>query len=204
MTKFLGLTGSIGMGKTTTAALFAEAGVPVYDADASVHALYDVGGAAVSALRDVFPDAIVEEAVSRAALREIVLQDGDALTRLNQIVHPLVAQSQIAFRQSAQASGAPFAVLDIPLLFETGGHKACDYVAVVSAPAEIQRNRVLARDSMTESEFETIRAKQTPDAEKRAQADFIISTAFGVPFARAHVRAIIDLLAGLAEEEAGE
>lgn len=204
MTKFLGLTGSIGMGKTATAGLFAEAGVPVYDADAAVHALYDVGGAAVSALQDIFPTAIVDGAVSRPILRDIVLQDSDALTGLNNIVHPLVAQSQREFRQRVLAKKAPLAVLDIPLLFETGGHKACDYVVVVTAPAEIQRNRVLSRDSMTEAEFETILAKQTPDAEKRARADFIISTAFGFQFARAQVSTIIELMKQMSEEELAE
>jgi len=199
MTKFLGLTGSIGMGKSTTARMFAEAGAPVYDADAAVHALYEKGGEAAKALAPVFPDAIIDGAVSRPALRDIVLGNEAALAKLNAIVHPLVAKSQIAFRQSAISAGAAVGVLDIPLLFETGGHKACDYIAVVSAPADIQRARVLARDTMTQSEFETILAKQTPDAEKRAQADFIISTAFGLEFAKAQVGSIIELMLRLAQ-----
>jgi len=201
MTKFLGLTGSIGMGKSATAKMFLEAGAPVYDADAAVHALYDVGGAAIGPVGKVFPAAIIEGAVSRPALREIVLADGDALSKLNAIVHPLVAQSQIDFRQRAVQTGASLAVLDIPLLFETGGNKACDYVAVVTAPAEIQRARVLGRASMSEIEFESILAKQTPDAEKRAEADFIISTAFGFEFARAQVSAIIELMKCVVAED---
>jgi len=198
MTKFLGLTGSIGMGKTATAQMFAERGVPVYDADGAVHALYAQGGAGVGPIGELFPDAIIDGVVSRPALREIVLENPDDLTKLNRIIHPLVAQSQIMFRQQAEESGASLAVLDIPLLFETGGDKACDYVAVVTAPGNIQRNRVLARNTMSEAEFGTILAKQMPDDEKRAKADFIISTAFGFPYAKAQVEAIIDLFASLA------
>lgn len=200
MTIFLGLTGSIGMGKTTTAHLFSEAGIPVYDADAGVHEIYAKHGAAVGPVEDAFPGAIIDGAVSRPALRDIVLKDSSALEKLNSIVHPLVAQSQIAFREQAKARGAVVAVLDIPLLFETGGDKACDYVAVVSAPANMQRARVMMRDSMTEEEFERILAKQMPDAEKRARADFVISSAFGIAFAKAHVKSIIDLMGVLAKE----
>lgn len=200
MTKFLGLTGSIGMGKSATAKLFAEAGAPVYDADAAVHALYIQGGAAVGPIGEAFPAAIKEQAVSRAALREIVLKDAADLTRLNAIVHPLVAQTQIAFRQKVSDANVPVAVLDIPLLFETGGDKACDYVAVVTAPAHIQRGRVLARDTMTEADLDAILAKQMPDAEKRAKADFIISTAFGFDYARNQVSAIMELMQELAKK----
>lgn len=192
--KLLGLTGSIGMGKSATANMFAEAGIPVYDADASVHALYVKGGAAVEVVRAAFPEAIVDDAIDRAKLRDIVLPDPDALNRLNAIVHPLVGQSQINFREAAKTSGARLAVLDIPLLFETGGDTRVDYVAVVSAPSKMQRERVLARDGMTEAAFEVILGKQVPDAEKRARADFVISTAFGFEFARAHVNAIITVL----------
>ncbi len=192
--KRLGLTGSIGMGKSATAAMFADAGVPVYDADAAVHALYVKGGAAVEPVGAVFPDAIIDGAIDRARLRDIVLADPDALTRLNAIVHPLVGQSQLDFRAKAEASGAPLIVLDIPLLFETGGEGRVDHVAVVTAPAEVQRARVLARDGMTPEAFDAILAKQTPDAEKRTRADFIISTAFGFEFTRAHVAAMIELL----------
>jgi dephospho-CoA kinase len=192
--KRLGLTGSIGMGKSATAAMFADAGVPVYDADAAVHALYAKGGAAVGPVGAAFPSAIIDEAVDRSRLRDLVLADADALARLNAIVHPLVGQSQIDFREQALASGAPLMVLDIPLLFETGGEARVDHVAVVTAPANVQRNRVLARPGMTEDAFEAILAKQTPDAEKRTRADFVISTAFGFEFTRAHVEAIIALL----------
>jgi dephospho-CoA kinase len=192
--KRLGLTGSIGMGKSATAAMFADAGVPVYDADAAVHALYAKGGAAVGPVGAAFPSAIIDEAVDRSRLRDLVLADADALARLNAIVHPLVGQSQIDFREQALVSGAPLMVLDIPLLFETGGEARVDHVAVVTAPANVQRNRVLARPGMTEDAFEAILAKQTPDAEKRTRADFVISTAFGFEFTRAHVEAIIALL----------
>lgn len=198
--KLIGLTGSIGMGKSATAAMFSEAGVPVYDADAAVHALYTKGGAAVDPVGAAFPDAIVDGAVDRNRLRSLVLPDPDALTRLNEIVHPLVGQSQIDFRADAQASGAKLAVLDIPLLFETGGDARVDLVAVVTAPPEVQRARVLAREGMTEDAFEAILSKQVPDAEKRARADFVISTAFGFEFARAHVQAIIDVLSQANEE----
>ncbi len=200
MTLFLGLTGSIGMGKTTTAQLFSEAGAPVYDADAAVHKIYARGGAAVGPVSDVFPAAIIDGAVDRPALRDIVLKDGQALEQLNMIVHPLVAQSQIQFRQQAVSIGAPVAILDIPLLFETGGDKACDYIAVVTAPAHIQHQRVMMRASITQEEFETILAKQTPDAEKRAAADFIISSAFGIGFAKAQVKIILDLMKTLTKE----
>lgn len=194
MTKFLGLTGSIGMGKTATAKMFAEAGVPVYDADAAVHALYAKGGAAVDPVGAAFPGVVEAGAIVRDRLRDIVLKTPEALSELNNIVHPLVAGSQMAFRARVQEADEPFAVLDIPLLFETGGDKACDYVAVVSAPLEVQRARVLARATMDETEFEKILAKQVPDAEKRARADFVISTAFGFEFTAKHVRAITELL----------
>ncbi len=190
----LGLTGSIGMGKSATAAMFKSLGVPVYDADAAVHALYEVGGAAVGPLSERFGDILKNGAVDRAALRAKVVDDPDAMKDLEAIVHPLVGLSQLNFRQEALESGAHFAVLDIPLLFETGGDKRCDYVVVVSAPAELQKARVLARGEMSEEQFEQIRAKQMSDAEKRARADFIISSAFGFDFARAHVQAITDLL----------
>lgn len=198
--KSLGLTGSIGMGKSATASMFAEAGVPVYDADAAVHALYARGGAAVGPVGAAFPSVIIDAAVDRTRLRDIVLADTDALARLNSIVHPLVGQSQINFREQATASGAPLIVLDIPLLFETGGEARVDHVAVVTAPANVQRKRVLARDGMTEDAFEAILAKQTPDAEKRARADFVISTAFSFEFTRAHIEAIIELLSNPDED----
>ncbi|MEM7328659.1 MAG: dephospho-CoA kinase [Pseudomonadota bacterium] len=198
--KILGLTGSIGMGKTSTARMFADAGIPVYDADAEVHALYAPGGAAVGPLSERFGDIVKEGGIDRAALRAKVVDNLDAMKDLEAIVHPLVGQSQLRFRQEALESKKSFAVLDIPLLFETGGEARCDLVAVVTAPAEMQEARVLARGEMSETEFENIRAKQMADAEKRARADFVISTAFGFDFTRAHVQAIIDLLDGMAAE----
>ena len=193
----LGLTGSIGMGKSATAAIFAAEGLPVYDADAAVHALYEKGGAAVGPLSERFGDIVKDGAIDRAALRAKVVDNPDAMKDLEQIVHPLVGQSQLNFRQQALESESKIAVLDIPLLYETGGDQRCDYVAVVTAPAEVQKSRVLARGQMSEDQFEQIRAKQMSDADKRARADFVISTAFGFDFTRAHVQAIIDLLSGL-------
>ncbi|MEM7661307.1 MAG: dephospho-CoA kinase [Pseudomonadota bacterium] len=190
----LGLTGSIGMGKSTTAKMFSEVGVPVYDADGAVHALYEKGGAAVQPLADAFGDVVVDGAIDRAVLRSKVVDDPAAMKRLESIVHPLVAGSQMTFRAEALGSGACFVVLDIPLLFETGGDTRCDYVCVVTAPATVQRSRVLERGVMTEDEFESILAKQTPDSEKRARADFIVSSAFGLEFARQQVDAIIALM----------
>ena len=198
MTIFVGLTGSIGMGKTETAKMFARAGAPVYDADAAVHALYEKGGAAVSPVEAAFPGVVENGAIVRDLLREQVLKDAEALGRLNQIVHPLVAGSQIAFRERVRDERAPVAVLDIPLLFETGGDAACDYVVVVSAPALIQRERVLGRGTMSVAEFEKIVEKQTPDSEKRARADFVLSTAFGFEFTAKHVSAIMELMTELA------
>lgn len=194
----LGLTGSIGMGKSTTASMFRERSIPVYDADAEVHSLYTNNGAAVGPLSERFPEAVRHNDVDRSVLRQIITDAPERLVELEQIVHPLVAQSQIDFRAEHKSSNAPFVVLDIPLLFETGGDRRCDYVAVVTAPASVQRDRVLARPGMEEDSFTQILAKQTPDAEKRARADFVISTAFGLDFAREHVDAIIGLMNGLA------
>lgn len=197
----LGLTGSIGMGKSATAAMFAEAGVPVYDADAAVHSIYAEGGLAVEPLGERFPGVIVDGAVSRQRLRDIVMEDPEAMKDLEAIVHPLVGETQARFRRDAIHSGARLAVLDIPLLYETGGNARCDYVAVVTAPPEVQRARVMDRQEMSEADFEKILAKQMPDAEKRARADFIISSAFGFDFTRTHVNAIIDLLTRMEEAE---
>ena len=200
----LGLTGSIGMGKSTTAQMFKQAGIPVYDADAAVHEIYEPGGAAVGPLSERFGDILKNGGIDRAALRAKVVNNPDAMRDLEAIVHPLVGLSQMNFRKEALESGALFAVLDIPLLFETGGDARCDYVAVVTAPENVQRERVLARGEMSEDQFEQIKAKQTPDAEKRARADFVINTAFGFDFARAQVHSIIDLLNGLAAEISDE
>ncbi|MHA7857467.1 MAG: dephospho-CoA kinase [Henriciella sp.] len=200
----LGLTGSIGMGKSTTAQMFKQAGIPVYDADAAVHEIYEPGGAAVGPLSERFGDILKNGGIDRAALRAKVVDNPDAMRDLEAIVHPLVGLSQMNFRKEALESGALFAVLDIPLLFETGGDARCDYVAVVTAPENVQRERVLARGEMSEDQFEQIKAKQTPDAEKRARADFVINTAFGFDFARAQVHSIKDLLNGLAAETSDE
>lgn len=173
MTFRLGLTGSIGMGKSTTAKLFADEGCAVWDADAAVHRLYAKGGAAVGPMAEVFPDAVVNGAISRDRLKAIISADPDALRQIEQIVHPLVAQDRLAFLEDAEAD---ISVLDIPLLYENGGERAMDAVVVVTAPAETQRKRVLERGTMTEAQFEAILAKQMPDAEKRERADFIIET----------------------------
>lgn len=187
----LGLTGSIGMGKSTTAAMFAQAGVPVYDADAEVHALYAPGGEAVAPIEAAFPGVVRDGAVDRGVLGARVLGDADALKRLEAIVHPLVGKSRIGFFADAKAREADMVVLDIPLLFETGGEKNVDAVVVVSAPADLQRERVLARPGMTVEKLEAILGKQTPDAEKRARADFVVDTGQGLEAARAQVGEII-------------
>jgi dephospho-CoA kinase len=190
----LGLTGSIGMGKSTVGQMFRDEGAPVYDADAAVHALYAEGGAAVGPVGAAFPDAIVDGAVDRERLSRLVLNDADALRRLEAIVHPLVGAAQMQFLEEARRAGAAVVVLDIPLLFEKGGEKRVDAVAVVSAPAGVQRARVLARPGMTVEKFEAILAKQTPDAEKRARADFVIETGGSFDETRAQVRAVLKVL----------
>jgi dephospho-CoA kinase len=190
----VGLTGSIGMGKSTTAGLFAAEGVPVYDADAAVHQLYARGGAAVEPLEAEFGDVVVDGAVDRERLSAKVLKDPDAMKRLEAIVHPLVGASRIDFFKKAQDADADIVVLDIPLLFETGGEKAMQAVVVVSAPPEEQRRRVLARPGMTVEKFESIFARQTPDAEKRRRADFVIDTGQGVDHARDQVREVLATL----------
>ncbi len=173
MSFLLGLTGSIGMGKSTTAKLFAAEGCDVWDADAAVHRLYDVGGAAVEPMRAAFPAAVVDGAVSRDALKQIIGQDTTALKKIEQIVHPLVAQDREEFKANATSD---VLVFDIPLLFETGGNARMDAVACVSVSAEIQESRVMERGTMTREQFQNIREKQMPDAEKRALADFVIIT----------------------------
>lgn len=173
MTYRLGLTGSIGMGKSTTAQIFADLGCAVWDADAAVHRLYGPGGAAVAPMRAAFPEAIKHNTVSRAQLKTIIADDPKALARIEGIVHPLVAADRQAFLAEATAD---IVVLDIPLLFETGGDKDMDAVVCATAPPEIQRDRVLARGTMTEAQFNAILAKQMPDAEKRSRADYVIVT----------------------------
>lgn len=197
----LGLTGSIGMGKSATAELFRDEGVPVYDADAAVHALYARDGAAVGPVEAAFPGVTVDGSIDRIRLRERVLDDAEAMKLLEAIVHPLAGAAQDVFRQAARESGAPFVVIDIPLLYETGGSQFCDYVVVVTASAAVQRERVLSRPGMTQQAFESILARQVPDAEKRARADFIIPTEHGFEFARDLVCAIIALMNRKDEEE---
>jgi dephospho-CoA kinase len=190
----IGLTGSIGMGKSTTAKMFAAEGAAVYDADAAVHALYAPGGAAVAPIEAAFPGVVVDGAVDRARLSRAVVGDAEAMARLERIVHPLVRAAQVAFLQAQQARGADFVVLDIPLLLEGGGDRHVDAVVVASAPADVQRARVLARDDMTEAKLDAILAKQMPDAEKRARAHFVIETGEGLESARRQVRAVLDAL----------
>ena len=190
----IGLTGSIGMGKSTTAGMFAAEGVPVYDADAEVHALYAKGGAAVEPLAAAFPGVVVDGAVDRAKLSHHVVGKPDELKRLEAIVHPLVGESRVGFFQKAVADGADIVVLDIPLLFETGGEKRMDAVVVVSAPADLQRQRVLARPGMDEAKLDAILARQMADSEKRARAHFVIDTGQGLDHARAQVRDVLKRL----------
>lgn len=187
----IGLTGSIGMGKTQTAALFEEEGVPRYDADAAVHGLYEVGGAAVGPIGELFPEAVRDGAVDRAALGRIVLKDGAKLAALEKMVHPLAGATQVDFLNAQMAAGATHVLLDIPLLYETGGHEFVDCVVVVSAPPDIQRARVLERPGMTEEKFADILAKQVPDSDKRAAADFIVDSSVSVADAHRQVKEIL-------------
>lgn len=190
----IGLTGSIGMGKSETAKMFAKLGVPVYDADAAVHRLYAKGGAAVAPLAEAFPQVIVDGAVDRAALSRAVIGLPGEMKKLEAIVHPLVGQAQIAFLKKAQAEGHHAVVLDIPLLYETGGETRVDVVVVVSAPYHLQQQRVLARPDMDMAKFAAIHAKQVPDAEKRARADFVIETDKGLDHAFEEVKSVVEAL----------
>jgi dephospho-CoA kinase len=189
----LGLTGSIGMGKSTTARFFAEAGVPVHDADAAVHRLYE--GAAVPAIEAAFPGTTENGKVDRDKLGRRVLGDAAALARLEAIVHPLVRAAEATFLADAKAAGAKVAVLDIPLLFETGGDARVDAVVVVSAPAAVQRARAFERPGMTNDKLQAILAKQMPDDEKRGRADFVVDTSKGFDSARAQVHGILRTVA---------
>ncbi|MBX9647639.1 MAG: dephospho-CoA kinase [Xanthobacteraceae bacterium] len=185
----LGLTGSIGMGKSTTAKLFMEAGVPVYDADAAVHKIYE--GEAAPAVEAAFPGTTVDGKVDRAKLSAKVVQDPAAIKRLEQIVHPMLGASRQKFLAEAEQSGAPVVVMDIPLLYETGGEKRVDAVVVVTTSPETQRERILARGTMTPEALEAILARQLPDAEKRKRADFVVDTSHGLEPVRAAIRDIL-------------
>jgi len=198
----IGLTGSIGMGKSTTAAMFREAGVPVYDADAAVHDLYDQGGAAVEPVGAAFPGVVRDGRIDREALRQRVLGHPEALQRLNAIVHPLVGQDRLRFFEAAREACAEMVVLDVPLLFETGGDANVDAVVVVSAPPDQQRERVLARPGMTPERLDAILAQQLADAEKRARAHFVVDTGLGLQAARDQVEAIIRRLRATAPTKA--
>jgi dephospho-CoA kinase len=191
MPLLVGLTGSIGMGKSETAKMFARLGISVYDADAAVHRLYEPGGAAVPEIAKLFPDSIKDGRVDRAMLSKHVTTDKEAFRKLEQLVHPLVAREQKSFLEKAAAKGADLVVLDIPLLFEGGGHARVDAIVVVSAPAHTQRERVLARPGMTEDKLDQILARQMPDAEKRAKAHFVVETDKGLSHAFEQVKAIV-------------
>jgi dephospho-CoA kinase len=187
--RILGLTGSIGMGKSTTAKLFAEAGVPVYDADAAVHKIYE--GEAAPAIEAAFPGTTVEGRVDRAKLSAKVVHDPAAIKQLEQIVHPMLGASRKKFLDDAERAGAPVVVMDIPLLFETGGEKRVDAVVVVTTSPESQRERILARGTMTSEALDAILARQLPDAEKRERADFVVDTSHGLDPVRTRLRDIL-------------
>lgn len=189
----LGLTGSLAMGKSATAQMFVDEGVPLHDADAVVHKLYD--GEASAEIEAAFPGTTASGKVDRAKLGERVIGDAAAIKRLEQIVHPKVTAASAKFLADAERAGAPVAVLDVPLLFETGGDKRCDAVVVVSAPADVQRQRAFERLGMTEDKFAAILGKQMPDAEKRRRADFVVDTSQGFDRARAQVRDILRAVA---------
>jgi dephospho-CoA kinase len=187
--RVLGLTGSIGMGKSTTAKLFIEAGVPVYDADATVHMVYD--GEAAPLIEAAFPGTTMNGKVDRTKLSPLVVHDAEAMTRLEAIVHPLLGRYHKKFLDDAEASGAPVAVVDVPLLYETGGEKRVDAVVVVSTDPEQQRKRILARDGMTAEKLDAILARQLPDAEKRKRADFVVDTSHGLEPVRERIGEIL-------------
>lgn len=190
----VGLTGSIGMGKSTVAAMFAEEGAPGFDSDAAVHQLYAPGGAAVDPVEAAFPGVVKDGAVDRLALSARVVGDAEAIKRLEAIVHPLVREAQMRFLQRQREAGTRVVILDIPLLFEGGGDRLVDKTVVVSAPADVQRARVLTRPGMTEAKFEAILSRQMPDLEKRARADFVIDTSGTFEDTRAQVRVVLDAL----------
>jgi dephospho-CoA kinase len=191
--RILGLTGSIGMGKSTTAKLFAEAGVPVYDADATVHKVYEAEAA--PAVEAAFPGTTVDGRVDRTLLSAKVVHDPAAMKQLEQIVHPMLRAHQLRFLEDAERSGAAVAVLDVPLLFETGGDTRVDAVVVVTTTPQVQRQRILLRDNMTADKLDAILSRQMPDSEKRVRADFVVDTSNGLDPVRAQIRDILDAAA---------
>ncbi len=193
----IGLTGSVAMGKSETARMFRDAGVPVFDADEAVHALYAVGGDAVDPVSAAFPQACMDGSIDRNVLGELVLNNQNQLKRLEAIVHPLVQRQRMMFLELAEAEGHNLVVLDIPLLFETNAENSVDKIVVVSAPADVQRKRALARPGMSSEKFKAILAKQMPDAQKRARADYIVDSSRGLDFAEQQVRDIIATLRSL-------
>ena len=196
----LGLTGSIGMGKSTTGKLFVEAGVPLYDADAEVHKLYE--GTAVPAIEAAFPGTTANGKVDRQKLSERVVHDPAAMQQLEQIVHPMLGAGRQKFFGDAEAAGVPVVVVDVPLLYETGGEKRVDAVVVVTTSPDIQRQRILARDNMTGEKLDAILARQLPDAEKRKRADFIVDTSHGLDPVRTRIRDILDQAAKMPRRRA--
>ncbi len=195
----LGLTGSIGMGKSETAKMFRALDVPVFDADATVHMLQGKDGPALPAIEAAFPGTVTDGVLDRQKLGAQVFVNSDSLKKLEAIIHPMVGAARADFMKSAQDSGKKLVVVDVPLLFETGGNNFCDKTVVVSAPEDVQRERVLARPGMTEEKFEDILQKQMPDAEKRAKADYIVETDKGLDFARDKVK---DIIADIARNDA--
>ncbi|OYU51729.1 MAG: dephospho-CoA kinase [Alphaproteobacteria bacterium PA1] len=202
--KIVALTGSIGMGKSTTSAMFKDMGVPIWDADAAVHRLYAPDGAAIPPLQALIPEAVGPEGVDRTVLTRKILQDPGLLKQIESIVHPLVGKDRADFLVAAREQGAPLVMVDVPLLFETGGEAYVDAVIVVSCPPDLQRARVLARPGMTEEKFESILARQTPDEVKRSKSDFVIDTGLGLDAAREQVgkvhAALLSQIAQGAEE----
>lgn len=190
----LGLTGSIGMGKSTVGKMFEALGIPIYNADAEVHKLYQPGGAAVAPIQEVFPKAVVEGQVVRSILSKLVLGDDEAIKKLEAIVHPLVGVDRSNFLGQAEKEGHKMAIIDVPLIYETGGEKNFHKIIVVSAPKEVQRARVLARDDMTEGKFEAILARQVPDEIKRARADYVINTNCSEEETLEQVKQLVDVL----------
>lgn len=202
--KIVALTGSIGMGKSTTSAMFKELGVPIWDADAAVHRLYAPNGTAIPPLQALIPEAVGPEGVDRTVLTSKILGDPSLLKQIEAIVHPLVGKDRADFLAAAREQGAPLVMVDVPLLFETGGEAYVDAVIVVSCPADMQRERVLARPGMTEEKFVSILARQTPDEVKQAKSDFVIDTGLGLDAAREQVgkvhAALLSQIARGAEE----